>query len=443
MAYNRIILPPDSALPLVTAAAELSDATGAEVINERIPADADQSTIIIATSDMLSDIPGALDIAGSDNMDGKEWELVKLTGKGLVISGSSPRNICRAALFWIDDPNNETDRLSLERIEEMFTLWDSSFNQWYRHSDGFDKRRHIRELARCGHTAVEVNRYVDAGGWHVNNRKFPNDSYAWFVSYAPALDAFVESSLIEEVYDPMELAANLEDLKESADIAREYGLKPGFVAYEPRCVSEKVFDKYPELRGTRTDHPGRSLEPRYSLDIANPRVLEHYAESITNLLEEIPDLRYFNFWTGDSGSGFPFAKWLYAGPNGSYRAKGKKLERMIADWTGAIADAGRKINPEFEVIMEVSWEYQMDEMEKIVPALPEGVTLSHGLGGETKKRCYDREIKEWGGNVAQTQIAPPAHISNSTASTAKNHTAVLSARSGGISSRSWESAFRP
>ena len=187
-------------------------------------------------------------------------------------------------------------------------MWDNTLNQWYRGTEGFDRVKHIRELARMGHTGVEINRYADAGGgWHVRHRKFPGDSYAWYVDYCPALDAFVESSLTEGIYEYAELRRNRDDLLTAAELVRSWGMKPGFVCYEPRCVSEKVFERYPELRGSRVDHPGRSLEPRYAMDIANPRVLAHYAEMVTNLLELVPDMRYLVFWTSDSGSGLPFA----------------------------------------------------------------------------------------------------------------------------------------
>ena len=118
------------------------------------------------------------------------------------------------------------------------------------------------------------------------------------------------------------------------------------------------------------DHPGRSLEPRYSLDIANPRVLEHYAEAVTRLMQDVPDLRYLVFWTEDSGSGIPFTKGLYAGPNGSYRARASTVGAMVADFSRALLEAGQKVNPEFEVIMKIGWEYTDSERREITQVSP-------------------------------------------------------------------------
>ncbi len=379
MSYSGIVPPAGAELPIRTAARELAAATGAS-IGRSSGGRMAGGEIVLAAGAGAGAYPEVAAAFGGE-VPGGEWEAVVESDCGLVIAGSSARNVCHAALAWIDDPALETGRAARIPYGERWTMWDNTLNQWYRGTEGFDRATHIRELARMGHTGVEINRYPDAGGWHVRNRKFPGDSYAWYVSYAPALDAFVESSLTEGIYPREELERNRADLLEAAELVRSFGMKPGFVCYEPRCVSEKVFERYPELRGSRTDHPGRSLEPRYAMDIANPRVLEHYAEMVTNLIRLVPDMRYLVFWTSDSGSGLPFAKSLYFGPNGSYIARSKKLEQMAAEFSGSLLTAGRKLNPEFDVLMEMSWEYTRDERERITRALPPEVSLSHPLMG--------------------------------------------------------------
>lgn len=377
--YTRIVLPPSSPLPLETAAFELAAKTGAEIVRRSRSGAVEAGEIVLALGESILAIPDAA--AHLPGAGAPEWELVTRVRGGLVIAGSSPRNVCRAALSWIANPALEMGSPATFAFVERFTMWDNALNQWYRGSRKFDRRQHIREIARLGHTGMEVNRYADAGGYWVNSRRFKDDSYAWYLSYAPALDAFVETSLTEGLYPANELAANLADLRESVKIARDFGLKPGFVCYEPRCVPEAVFDRHPGLRGSRVDHPGRSLEPRYSLDIANPRVLAHYGEALTRLMKEVPDLRYLVFWTEDSGSGIPFTKGLYAGPNGSYRARSSTVGKMVADFTRALQEAGRQINPEFEVIMKIGWEYFDHERREITESLPPGVTVAHDVGG--------------------------------------------------------------
>ena len=87
---------------------------------------------------------------------------------------------------------------------------------------------------------------------------------------------------------------------------------------------------------------------------------------------------------------------------------------MAADFSGTLLDAGRRVNPEFDVLMEISWEYNQDERQRISKALPKEVGLSHPILGnpvgfrggrdlEASRKFYDvgwkagREI--WGGFV--------------------------------------------
>lgn len=388
----RILLAPDSPLPVRTAAQELAAHTGGTVEYRKHPAEAAPNDLVLAVGDDLRFYPPAsARLAPADSA--REWELNLQTSSGRIIAGRTPRNVCRAALAWIAHPTREADRLSFFAFEERFTMWDNSMNQMYRFGRGFDRRSHFREIARLGFTGVEINRYCDAG-YHVLHRRFRDDSYAWYMSYAPALDAFVESSLTKGLYRADELARNLADLREAAEFAREFGLQPGFVCYEPRGVNEAIFDQFPELRGSRIDHPGRSLQPRYALDIAHPRVLAHYAELLQRLMQVVPELRYFDFWTQDSGSGLPFTSKLYFGPNGSYLARTKTLGEVAHDFIKTLLDAGRKINPRFEVIMQIAHEYSGQERQEIVSKLPKGATFSHTLGGPLLD-AQDRPFKHW------------------------------------------------
>jgi hypothetical protein len=378
---KRIFLPPFAPLPCQTAARELAQHAGAQLMATLAPKILQAGDVVFAVGEEIEAWPAAARKVSAEVRTG-EWELVTEVNGTWIFAGSSPRNICRAVLGWIAHPARESNRLSRYPVRQRFTMWDNSMNQMYRFGRGFDRRLHIREIARLGFNGVEVNRYADSG-YHVRHRRFPNDSYAWYMSYAPALDAFVTSDLTREFYDADELKRNCDDLRQAVQFAREFGLQPGFVCYEPRGVNEAIFDRYPELRGSRIDHPGRSLQPRYALDIANPRVLAHYAESLTNLMREVPDLRFFNFWTQDSGSGLPFASKLYFGPNGSYLARTKTMGELAGDFTRTLVEAGRKVNPKFEVVMHIGWEYNDNERKLITEALPAGVTFSHPLGGAT------------------------------------------------------------
>jgi hypothetical protein len=401
VAYIKIIVEKDAALPLQTAARELAAATGAAVSKVKSLGDKlAENVIVVAPGEKAAGFAPAAKLMQEAELDDREWELVAKAENSLVISGSNPRNVCRAALRWIEDAAGAEGKLVTFRFSERFTMWDNSLNQWYRNGRGFDPKKHIRELALRGFTAVELNRYADTEGWFVRNRKFEADNYPWYVSYGPALDMFVESKLTKGLYPAEELKQNLDGLLEAAQIAESYGMDPGFVCYEPRCVNEKIFDRHPHLRGARTDHPGRSFQPLYTLDVSHPEVLTHYGELLTNLMSKVPSLRYLVFWTNDSGSGIPFSNHLYPGPNGSYRAKAKTIQDVVSAWSGTLAKAGRAVNPRFEVLMEIGWEYTLREREAITRKLPDGVNVTHPLGAESTIKVGGRKLNTYGGYMA-------------------------------------------
>jgi len=179
-----------------------------------------------------------------------------------------------------------------------------------------------------------------------------------FYTYCPALDQFVSSEINKGLYPEEHLAKNLEYLKTNAALAREYGLVPGLLCFEPRSVPEEFFDRYPMLRGARVDHPFRSFKPRYNMTIAHPLVRQHFAEMMRKLLDAVPDLGFLSVWTNDSGAGFEHTQSLYVGRNGgAYLIREWKNETQIADAAAETAlrflytlrDAARETNPEFRV----------------------------------------------------------------------------------------------
>jgi hypothetical protein len=139
-------------------------------------------------------------------------------------------------------------------------------------------------------------------------------------------------------------------------------MEPGILCFEPRTVPEKLFDRYPTLRGARVDHPFRSRLPRYTLSIAHPLVQEHYRELIQKLMHEVPDLAYMSIWSNDSGSGFEYTSSLYVGRNGGpYLIREWRTHEQIAEVAGKnivrylklLRDAASEINPEFRVSLRL------------------------------------------------------------------------------------------
>ncbi len=242
---------------------------------------------------------------------------------------------------------------------------------------GLARAAYVKELARLGFTHIEVNGLAYPMSLETCTK---GEIYPMFYTYCPALDQFVSSRLNKGLYPQYYLAANLKFLKENARLARKYGLSPGLLCFEPRSVPEQFFQRYPMLRGARVDHPFRSFKPRYNMTIAHPKVREHYAEMMNNLMREVPELSFLAVWSNDSGAGFEHTKSLYVGRNGgAYLIREWKDDGEIARVAGENAlrffrllrDAASEVNPEFRVITRLESFY--GEHETVWDGLEDGI----------------------------------------------------------------------
>lgn len=244
--------------------------------------------------------------------------------------------------------------------EISFSIEKSTFDlfltQYARLIRDFKREEYIREYARLGFTHIEVNALA---GPFPHEQGVADEFYPGFYTYCPGLDQFAASRLNQGVYPSEYLSSNLELLKENARLALRYGLAPVLLCFEPRSVPEEIFRRYPTLRGARVDHPFRSFKPRFNLSTVHPVVKAHYAELITKILREVPELECLTIWSNDSGSGFEHTKSLYVGRNGgAYLIREWKNDEEIARSAASniisffrlLRDAASQVNPRFRVI---------------------------------------------------------------------------------------------
>ena len=257
--------------------------------------------------------------------------------------------------------------------------YDIFLTQEARIQHGLNRDTYVRRLATSGFTHIEVNGLAYPMALETGPK---GEVYPMFYTYCPALDQFVDSSLNRGLYPPYYLSANLAFLKRNAALARKYGLVPGLLCFEPRSVPEEFFARYPMLRGARVDHPFRSFKPRYTMTLAHPLVRDHYAEMVTKLLAEVPDLGFLTIWTNDSGSGFEHTTSLYVGRNGGpYMIREWRDHDAIARVAGehallffrTLRDAARTVSPSFRVITRL--ESFMGEHDTLWKGLGDGVEV--------------------------------------------------------------------
>jgi len=355
LAHITRIQTPEHSPPVVRAAAEaLGVRTGAAVIEVEALEPAARAGVFQIAGPTLSSRREGLAPARVDLQ-------LRPDGSGRLVSAGG--RLLYAAVRYLVDVLAERRLGAIEQgvaVTPSFawnrSCYDVFLTQEGRIQHGLDVEAYVQQLAVWGYTHVEVNALAYPMGLETGPK---GETYPMFYTYCPALDQFVYSSLNKGLYPVYYLSANLAVLRRNAAIARRYGLVPGLLSFEPRSVPEEFFARYPMLRGPRVDHPFRSFRPRYAMTLAHPLVCDHYAEMMTALMREVPDLGFLSVWTNDSGSGFEHTKSLYVGRNGgAYLIREWKDDAEIAKTAGTLAvrfltllrDAARTVNPDFRVI---------------------------------------------------------------------------------------------
>lgn len=218
-------------------------------------------------------------------------------------------------------------------FKDRYLVWDVNLTGQNKMANGFNLESHIREAVRLGYSGIECNRFL---GMELLQQDNLEDPYPWYTYYGPSMDQFVSSPLFDGVFPKAYLDRNLTDLKHVVKVVESFGLKPIFMGYEPRYVPNKFFEKYPELRGPKVDHPHWSITKRYSLCTDREEVLEHYRILAKRLSEEVPGIREMHIIFHDSGAGLCWLNGLYSGKNGPQHCKDIPMEERMKKFFGAI-----------------------------------------------------------------------------------------------------------
>ena len=258
-------------------------------------------------------------------------------------------------------------------FDERLLIWNVLATGHQRSQSHLDLEQYFATAARLGYTAVDVNGLATL---EIIEQDDPTDLYPLFNTYGPALSQFVDSDLTRGVYPQAHLQRNLSQLRERARLARRHGLKTVFATYEPRWMPDAFYAGHPELRGARSDHPGRSRKARYSLDTDSPQVLRHYTEMVGSLLRAVPELDYLFILTQDSGAAFCWAEYTYGGPNGPERCRATPVARRVQGFLGAWLAGIRDARSAAKLVLWTE-QFTSEELNPLIDELPKEVALSY------------------------------------------------------------------
>ena len=359
-------------------------ADGLDLICKKLPcsytiADAmDLAAINLVTPEIaLTDPDFATFAAGK--LEAVRWNAIyKTAAGGYIICGDRKIDVIHALLKVLDRYEDALQEINISRFNRLFQNFDDFSGAFTRAADDFDLEVHIIDIARSGAESFEINTLYDDIPVQIRERLHKTDVYPWWCSYCPGLDMFYASRLFRGVHRESMLENNRKVLLNNARLARALGLAPTFTTFEMRLIPDRFFLHYPELRGARVDYDPYSNAPEYCLDPTHPMVQEHFAEMLTMLLQDVPDLDMYEIWTNDSNAGFPWSNALYMRANGPLRIYMKPLHEIINPFLTALQEAARKCNSKTRIHLNTDWSYTEDEKQALIENLPEGVSVTIG-----------------------------------------------------------------
>lgn len=336
-------------------------------------------SINLCTLDTACKDPSFASFIGNALAKAQHWNVIyKLDTGGFLICGDRKVDLFHALLKVLDMPEEEIREINISRFGRLYQNFDDFSGGFARAADDFDMETHMIDIVRSGAESFEINTLYDDIPIQIRERQHKNDAYPWWCSYAPGLDMFYASSLFKGVYRQSMLDKNRKVLLNNARLAKALGLAPTFTTFEPRVIPDRFFLQYPELRGARVDYDAYSTTPEYALDPTQPLVQEHYADMLTQLMRDVPELDMYEIWSQDSNAGFPWSNALYMRANGPLRIYKKPFHEIVNALLIPLRDAARAINPDTRIHLNTDWCYTQEEKELLIHNLPEGVAVTIG-----------------------------------------------------------------
>ena len=233
----------------------------------------------------------------------------------------------------------------------------------------------FREIAKqaarlkpFGKVEINISELAEKGFYEI-----PSGRNFWYeyASYNPTPYKFFPDPKIAPFIPVEFVRKNRELLLAKAKILREYGLRAAFWSYEPNFMPEKFFEKYPEMRGPRVDHPRRGDHPAFAPCVNVKETQEIYTNMVAELLKNVPEIHTFFFKTNDAGSGICWSDWQYTGPNGPAHCKnlsmGERVETLMNTFKYGAVKSGQDIS-----IYLTGSMFSDNEKADIYKHLPEG-----------------------------------------------------------------------
>jgi len=212
-----------------------------------------------------------------------------------------------------------------------------------------DAYRAVAESAvRAGATHITVSGLPAKSRWEIQD---PADPYLQWGIYREVMFKIAVPEALRN-FVPTDFAEGaLETLRRKGEIASALGLRHAYFGLEPYCWPEALYQRHPNWRGARVDHPRRSRRAQFALCVDNPDVLEMYRRAARKITEAAGGIDVFMILSNDSGTGLCWSEMLYNNPNGPaacrHRHVGQRVSGLLSAILDGAADAGSEAEATF------------------------------------------------------------------------------------------------
>jgi hypothetical protein len=204
----------------------------------------------------------------------------------------------------------------------------------------------------------------------------PKESCDWheYAAYNRSVEAFFPDKKLMPFVPEDYISKNRQLLLSKLGVLRDLGLSAAFSSNEPRYLPEPFFEKYPEMRGPRVDHPRRSVQKEFAPCFHQNETVEMYRNMVDQLYKNAPEIHTLYFSMNDAGSGICWEDWLYSGPNGPAQCKNINKSEAIITMLNVYKQGAIKAGHDVDIYFKGM--FTDAEMDDLVQKLPDNCFLS-------------------------------------------------------------------
>ncbi|MCE5272439.1 hypothetical protein LLH00_14265, partial [bacterium] len=220
-----------------------------------------------------------------------------------------------------------------------------------------------------------------------------NSPWHEYACYVPAPWDYYPHPKIAPFVDAAWVEANRKLLADKCAILQRLGLFAEFEANDAHFLPEAFFQKYPQYRGPRVDHPRRSTREEFSLCLDQPDTKEMVVWMMAELKRNAPLIHSVDEGVNDAGQGLCWAEAQYPGPNGpaacSGLTAGQRVRALSEEVHRGAAQGGGDV-----LLLWNNVNLWRNELEVVRPLLPENTLLQRSdpsfmsIGSECRFSCY-------------------------------------------------------